>query len=94
MNVITKNLDFNVIRPLATFDKLDIVDIARKIGTYDISIRPYEDCCTIFTPKAPKTKPHLDRVLEYEAKVNYDELIDEAFKNIEKVIIEKEEFEI
>lgn len=94
MNVITKNLDFNVIRPLATFDKLDIVDIAKKIGTYDISIRPYEDCCTIFTPKAPKTKPHLDKVLEYEAKVNYDELIDEAFKNIEKIIIEKEDFEI
>ena len=94
MNVITKNLDFNVIRPLATYDKLDIVDIAKKINTYEISIRPYEDCCTIFTPKAPKTKPHLDRVLEYEAKVNYDELIEEGLKNIEKIIIEKEEFTI
>lgn len=94
MNIITKNLDFNIIRPLATFDKLEIIDIAKKINTYDISIRPYEDCCTIFTPKAPKTKPHLDKVLEYEAKVNYEELIDEGMQNLEKLIIEKEEFEI
>ena len=94
MNVITKGLDYNVIRPLATFDKLEIIDIAKKIGTYDISIRPFEDCCTIFTPKAPKTKPHLDKVLEFESKVNYDELIDEAFKHMEKIIIEKEDFSI
>lgn len=94
MNIITKNLDFNIIRPLATFDKLEIIDIAKKINTYDISIRPYEDCCTIFTPKAPKTKPHLDKVLEYEAKVNYEELIDEGMQNLQKLIIEKEEFEI
>ena len=66
----------------------------KKINTYDISIRPYEDCCTIFTPKAPKTKPHMDKVLEYEAKVDYDTMIEEGIQNIEKIIIEKKEFEI
>ena len=53
-----------IIRPVACFDKMDIMDIARKIDTYEISIRPFEDCCTIFTPKNPVTKPTLEKALE------------------------------
>ncbi|MGN8913402.1 tRNA uracil 4-sulfurtransferase ThiI [Anaerofustis butyriciformans] len=72
-----------ILRPLIAFDKTEIVDISRKIGAYDISIRPYEDCCTIFVPKHPIIKPKLERVLEEEAKLDIDDLVDEAVENIE-----------
>ncbi|SDH97299.1 thiamine biosynthesis protein ThiI [Planococcus glaciei] len=67
-----------VLRPLIAIDKLDIIETAQRIGTYDISIRPYEDCCTIFTPANPKTKPKLEKVEFYENFVSFDELIQEA----------------
>ncbi len=56
-----------ILRPLISSDKLEIIDFAKKIGTYDISIRPYEDCCTIFTPAKPKTKPNLKRFIIMKA---------------------------
>lgn len=77
-----------VIRPCATMDKLEIIKLSKKIDTYDISIRPYEDCCTIFTPKAPKTAPKLEEAKEYEEKFDYESLISEALNNIEVKIIE------
>ncbi|RNF40825.1 tRNA uracil 4-sulfurtransferase ThiI [Planococcus salinus] len=67
-----------ILRPLIALDKLDIIGTAQKIDTYDISIRPYEDCCTIFTPANPKTKPKLDKVEYYENFVSFDEMIQEA----------------
>ena len=88
MNVINEVTNLPVIRPCATMDKLDIIKIAQKIDTYEISIRPYEDCCTIFTPKAPKTSPHLDEVMEYEKRFDYESLINEALGNIEVKFIE------
>ena len=87
MHVINAVTNTPVIRPLATTDKTEIIKISRKIGTYDISIRPYEDCCTIFTPKAPKTMPHLDEVEALEKKFDYESLIKEALANIEVKII-------
>ena len=69
-----------ILRPLISFDKLEIIDLATKIGTYDISIRPYEDCCTIFTPAKPKTKPRVDKVLHYESFVDFEPLMEEAIK--------------
>lgn len=77
-----------VIRPCATMDKLEIIKLSKKIDTYDISIRPYEDCCTIFTPKAPKTAPKLEEAKEYEEKFDYESLINEALGIIEVKIIE------
>ena len=77
-----------VIRPCATMDKLEIIKLSKKIDTYDISIRPYEDCCTIFTPKAPKTAPKLEEAKQYEEKFDYESLINEALSNIEVKIIE------
>lgn len=74
-----------VLRPLVGMDKREIVDIAQKIGTFETSILPYEDCCTIFTPKHPRTKPKLDMVLEAEGKLSAGALIDEAIANIERV---------
>ncbi|WP_144510917.1 tRNA uracil 4-sulfurtransferase ThiI [Bacillus sp. FJAT-22090] len=72
-----------VFRPLISMDKLDIIDIAREIGTYDTSILPYEDCCTIFTPSCPKTKPKLEKVQYYESFKDYNDLIKEAVENKE-----------
>ena len=83
IHVINEVTNIPVIRPCATMDKLEIIALSKKIDTYDISIRPYEDCCTIFTPKAPKTAPHLKEVLEFESKFDWEPLIEEAIKNIE-----------
>ena len=90
MHVINAVTNTPIIRPLATTDKVEIIRISQKIGTFDISIRPYEDCCTIFTPKAPKTMPHLDEVEELEKKFDYETLIKEALANIEVKIISAE----
>ena len=87
MHVINAVTNTPIIRPLATTDKVEIINISKKIGTFDISIRPYEDCCTIFTPKAPKTAPHLDEAEEFEKKFDYESLIKEALNNIEVKII-------
>ncbi|NLV28816.1 MAG: tRNA 4-thiouridine(8) synthase ThiI [Erysipelotrichaceae bacterium] len=87
MHVINAVTNMPILRPCATMDKTEIIDISRKIGTYDISIRPYEDCCTIFTPKAPKTSPHLEQVLTFETKFDFDTLINEALANIETKIL-------
>ena len=91
MHVINAVTNMPIIRPLAASDKVEIIKISKKIGTYDISIRPYEDCCTIFTPKAPKTAPHLDEVEALEKKFDYESLIKEALANIEVKIITLDE---
>ncbi len=83
-----------VIRPVACFDKLEIIDIAKKINTYDTSILPYEDCCTIFVPKHPVIKPELSKCLEYEKNFDYQELIEKAIDNIETITnFEEDKFE-
>ena len=86
MGVINSVTNVPVIRPVACLDKLEIIDISRKIGTYDISILPYEDCCTIFLPKHPVINPNLDKAILYESSFDYESLIDKAVK--EREIIE------
>lgn len=76
-----------VMRPLIGMDKVEIMDLARKIGTYDIAILPYEDCCTVFLPKHPKTKPKLSAILESESRLDADGLIEKALENKETVMI-------
>ncbi|WP_332651059.1 tRNA uracil 4-sulfurtransferase ThiI [Lysinibacillus sp. 54212] len=76
-----------ILRPLIASDKLDIIEIAERIGTYETSIQPYEDCCTIFTPASPKTKPRLEKVLRYESFTEFDEYIERAVKNREVHIL-------
>jgi thiamine biosynthesis protein ThiI len=68
-------------------DKEEIVRLSRKIGTFDTSILPYEDCCTVFTPRHPKTKPHLDEVREAESVLDVDALCDRAMAGREFVRI-------
>lgn len=74
-----------VLRPLIAFDKIDIIEISRKIDTYETSILPYEDCCTVFLPKFPAIKPNLQRVIKAEEKLDIEGLIEEAMSNIEKI---------
>jgi thiamine biosynthesis protein ThiI len=73
-----------VLRPLIGMDKDEIIAVSRKIGTFDISIQPYEDCCTIFTPRHPRTRPRLEMVLEAEASLDADRLIEEAINGIRR----------
>ena len=94
MNAINEVVKIPVIRPVACFDKLEIIDIAKKINTYETSILPYEDCCTIFVPKHPVINPKQDKCVEYEQKINYEELIKETIENTKILNIEdKNEFE-
>ncbi|MBE5745887.1 MAG: tRNA 4-thiouridine(8) synthase ThiI [Clostridiales bacterium] len=74
-----------VLRPLIAFDKDETIEIAHKINTYETSILPFEDCCTVFLPKNPVIKPKIDKVLLEESKLNIEELINDAIKNLEVV---------
>ena len=90
MITINSVTNLPVIRPVACMDKLEIIDISEKIGTYETSILPYEDCCTIFLPKHPVINPDLNKAIEYENRFNYQELIDECIDNIETVELTKQ----
>lgn len=72
-----------VFRPLIAFDKLETIEIAEKIGTYETSILPYEDCCTVFLPKYPAIKPKMERILKEEARLDVESLIEEALSDVE-----------
>ena len=78
-----------VLRPLLTLDKEDIIKKAKELGTFGTSIQPYEDCCTIFTPKNPVTEPDFDKVVKYESVFNFDEMIENAVENIETLTIDQ-----
>ena len=80
-------VDVPIFMPLVGMDKEEIVTIARKIGTLETSILPYEDCCTVFTPKHPKTKPTLGQVINAERKLDRQALIEEALASVEKVSV-------
>ena len=80
-----------VFRPCIGMDKEEIVQISRKIGAFETSILPYEDCCTVFTPKHPKTKPELDKVVAEENKLPFDELVEEAYATMKTVKVHIDE---
>lgn len=89
MVVINEVTNVPIIRPCVCLDKLEIIDLAKKIATYDLSILPYEDCCTIFLPRNPVTNPHLDRVIKNEERFAFDEEISKCLANIETIVINK-----
>jgi thiamine biosynthesis protein ThiI len=80
MDVINEVTNFPILRPLCTLDKLQIIQTAERIGTFEISIRPYEDCCTIFKPKAPKTHPHLKDCEYFESKFDWAPLVQKCIE--------------
>ena len=88
MTVTGAVVDIPIFMPLVGMDKEEIVTISRKIGTFETAILPYEDCCTVFTPKHPKTKPTLGQVLHAERKLDREALIGRALENIEKIKVE------
>ncbi|WLR53290.1 tRNA uracil 4-sulfurtransferase ThiI [Bacillus tianshenii] len=83
MHAINEVTNFPILRPLMAMDKLDIIDIAKKIDTYEISIRPYEDCCTIFLPSAPKTKPKRANINKYEQSLDIEKLVQDVVERTE-----------
>lgn len=82
MNVINEVTNYPIIRPLVAMDKEEVVAIAKQIDTYDISIRPYEDCCTIFMPKSPATNPTREKINHFESQADFSELMEEAIKEM------------
>ena len=97
MNVINEVVRIPVIRPVACFDKLEIIDIANKIDTYETSILPFEDCCTIFVPEHPVINPTFEAAREYEQAFDFESMIYDAIKNHEVIKVsvndKNEEFE-
>jgi len=91
MSAINEVVKIPVIRPVACFDKLEIIDIAKKIDTYETSILPYEDCCTIFVPDHPVINPEKSKCEEYEKLIDYEEMIYKAVKNKNTIKINFEE---
>ena len=85
LGVTDSTVTMPVFRPLIGFDKSEIIEIAEKIGTFETSSLPYEDCCTVFTPKHPATHPKMDRVLEGESRLDTEALIEEALAGVEVV---------
>lgn len=79
-----------ILRPLLSLDKSDIVEKAKAIGTFETSIQPFEDCCTIFTPKNPVTEPQFDKVVKYESGFDFEEMLNEAAEGIETLEIDKD----
>ncbi len=88
MSVINEVIRMPVLRPVACMDKLEIIDIANKIGTYDISIRPHEDCCTIFTPKQPATKPKSYKATAFEDTWDFAKMVQDCIENTTDIVID------
>lgn len=86
METINSVVTIPVLRPVVTYDKLEIIDVAKKIDTYELSIQPFEDCCTIFTPKNPVTKPTKKRAESFE-HWDYETMIDECIANMRTIVI-------
>jgi thiamine biosynthesis protein ThiI len=87
MVVTDDTADRPIFRPLVSMDKLDIINIAERIGTYETSILPYEDCCTVFVPKHPKTKPRLSDIIKSEEALDINGLVKDCIDNIEVINI-------
>ena len=93
MSVINNVTNMPVIRPVACLDKLEIIDISKRINAYETSILPFEDCCTIFVPEHPVINPTLDKCIEYEKLIDVDGLLKEAMDNIETIKLENKNTE-
>lgn len=88
LNATNSSIDLPVFRPLIGLDKTDIVDISREIETYETSIQPFEDCCTVFLPKHPVTKPRLKDIEKSEQELDIESLINDAIKDMDEIIID------
>ncbi|HAM30106.1 MAG TPA: tRNA 4-thiouridine(8) synthase ThiI, partial [Erysipelotrichaceae bacterium] len=87
MQAINAVTTMPLIRPVVCMDKVEIIDLSKKIGTYDTSILPFEDCCTIFTPKNPVTKPRIDKCERYESRFDWEKLVDRCVDDVKSIWI-------
>lgn len=87
MNTINSVTNYPILRPLCTYDKQDIIKISKMIDCYDLSIKPFEDCCTVYVPKAPATAPKIDKAIAYEMAFDYEKLVNEAVENTNSITI-------
>lgn len=88
MNTINSVTNYPILRPLCTYDKQDIIKISRDIDCYELSIKPFEDCCTVYVPKAPATAPKIDKCEQYEMSFDYATMVDEAVENTNSITID------
>lgn len=88
MNTINAVTNYPVLRPLCTYDKQDIIKISKKIDCYDLSIKPFEDCCTVYVPKAPATAPKIEKAEHYEKSFPYEAMIEEAVEHTSSIAID------
>ena len=91
MSVINDVVRMPVIRPLATYDKLDIIKISKEIECFKTSIKPFEDCCTVYVPKRPTTAPNLERCEFYESKYDFDKLVDKTVADVKTIKLSAKE---
>ena len=87
MNTINSVTNYPILRPLCTYDKQDIIKISKMIDCYDLSIKPFEDCCTVYVPKAPATAPKIDKAEAYERSFDYETLVNQAVENTKSITI-------
>ncbi len=87
MNTINSVTNYPILRPLCTYDKLDIINISKYIDCYDLSIKPFEDCCTVYVPKAPATAPKIDKAEQYEKAFDFEALVKKAVDNVNSICI-------
>ncbi len=90
MVTINSVTSYPILRPLCTYDKMDIINISKKIDCYDLSIKPFEDCCTVYVPKAPATAPKIEKAIMYEKTFDYEKMVDEAVENVNSIVISKD----
>jgi thiamine biosynthesis protein ThiI len=86
IDVISRAVEMPILRPLIGDDKIEIVDLAREIGSYDISIQPDQDCCSLFVPKHPMIKAHLETIKASESRLQIDDVMDEAMRSAEVLL--------
>ncbi len=89
INVTNSMTDIPIFRPLIGMDKEEIIRVARHIGTFATSTLPFEDCCTVFTPRHPKTRPELEKVIEEQNRLPFDELVKEAYRTKEIIVVKQ-----
>lgn len=90
MSVINSVTNIPVVRPVCTYDKQDIVKIAQKIKTFDISIKPFQDCCTVYVPKNPTTQPNIEKCVDYESRFDYEDILNRTVENTKTINIDKD----
>mgnify|MGYP004456090813 CR=1 FL=1 len=90
MNTINSVTNYPILRPLCTYDKQDIITLSKKIGCYDLSIKPFEDCCTVYVPKAPATSPKIEKAIEFEKAFDYEKMVNDAVENTNSILIDKD----